>query len=142
MNVSFAEKQEKLKELYRRASWLCHPDKVAESDKKRAHEAFVELQEAYRRNDLEALQKIFQYLKEGKIFTDRSETISEKDSIKREIIQLRRKIEMMLDQINQLVSTSAWQTISTIKDWNDYFDDQKNKLETEIELMKAELENE
>ena len=48
----------------------------------------------------------------------------------------------MLDQINQLVSSSAWKTISTIEDWDDYFDDQKNKLETEIELMKAVLENE
>lgn len=136
------EKQKKLKELYRRVSLLCHPDKVVDSDKKRAHEAFVELQEAYRRNNLEAIQKIFEYLKEGKIFTDRSETISERDTFKREVIQLRRKIEMMLDQINQLVSTSAWQTISTIEDWNDYFNDQKNKLETEIELMKAVLESE
>ena len=136
------EEQKQLKDLYRRSSRLCHPDKVAESDKARAHEAFVELQVAYRKNDLKALDKIFQHLKSGKMFADRSETFSEKDSVKRHIIHLRLKIEKMLDQINQLVSSSTWQTISKINDWKEYFNDQKNKLESEIDSMKADFENE
>ena len=136
------KEQKKLKDLYRQSSRLCHPDKVVESDKERAQQTFVELQDAYKKNDLKALERILQNLKEGKIFAHRSEIISEKDGIKRQILYLRLKIEKMLDQINQLVSTSVWQTITTIEDWGDYFDDQKNKLETEIELMKAALENE
>ena len=134
------EEQKELKSLYRRASWLCHPDKVAEIDKKRAQLAFVELTETYQRNNLKALQKIFEYLKNGEIFADRTATISEEDALKREIIHLRLQIEKILGQIKQLVSTSAWRTITSIEDWDQYFDDQKCKLEAEIKLMKAELD--
>ena len=136
------EKQIKLKNLYRRASRLCHPDKVAEIDKIRAQQVFVELTETYQRNDIKALKKILQYLKNGDIFADRATTISEKDALKREIIHLRQQIEKILDQIKQLVSTSAWRTITSIEDWDLYFDDMKIKLEEEIESMKMELEGE
>ena len=136
------KEQKKLKDLYRRSSRLCHPDKVVESDKERAHQVFLELQDAYKKNDLSALEKILQNLKEGKIFTDRSEIVFEKDSIKRQVIYLRLKIEKILDQIEQLVSSSAWKTISSIENWQDYFSDQKIKLENEIAAMRAQLENE
>jgi hypothetical protein len=99
------------------------------------------LTETYQKNDLNALNKIFQFLKNGELFTNRTETISEKDAFKREIIHLRMQIEKMLEQINQLVSTSAWRTIASIEDWGQYFDDMKVKLEKEISLMKVELGN-
>ena len=133
--------QEKIKKLYRKASLLCHPDKVAKVDQKSAAEVFMELQESYKRNDVNALQKILQYLQETKLFTYRSETITEKDSIKREITHLRRKVEKVLEQIRQLTSTPAWRTILSISDWKQYFDDQKMKLEDEINLLKKELLN-
>jgi len=51
-----------LKRLYRKASLICHPDRVAEDQKEQAQEMFEELHEAYVMNDIRKVRLIAELL--------------------------------------------------------------------------------
>ena len=59
--------QETLKQLYRDAVKLCHPDSplVKEEFKEKAHQVFIKLKAAYDQNNVDALQEILNELKLG-----------------------------------------------------------------------------
>ena len=67
-----------LKKAYRQASQICHPDRVNEGMKDIAEELFIQLNEAYRKNDLAEVKRILSELKQG-MFKPRSETVSKAD---------------------------------------------------------------
>jgi curved DNA-binding protein CbpA len=48
-----------LKKNFRKASTLCHPDKVTEEKKLEASQIFVELKEAYDQQDITKVSEIF-----------------------------------------------------------------------------------
>ena len=60
-----AEGRALLKKLYREASQLCHPDRVAEGQKVAATEAFQQVLGAYQRQDVAALQAQLLDLRRG-----------------------------------------------------------------------------
>ena len=51
-----------LKRLYRKASLICHPDRVAEDQKEKAQQMFEELHEAYVMNDIRKVRLIAELL--------------------------------------------------------------------------------
>ena len=65
-----------LKEKYRRASKLCHPDIVTEEQKEEAHKIFTELNTAYEQNDLKRVSEILDNLQQGKTFKSKSKILS------------------------------------------------------------------
>ena len=78
-----------LKRLYRQASQKCHPDKVDEADRGHANRLFVQLQAAYRNNDLGGVRAIWAAVREGHLFVDRSMTLTETESLGHTIATLR-----------------------------------------------------
>ena len=66
------EEKLELKKKFRKATTMCHPDKVSEEQKAEAEEIFIELKKAYDEHDLEKLKGIENEiisLKETEIFT-------------------------------------------------------------------------
>ena len=63
-----------LKNLYREAGKLCHPDIVPEEVRAKTTEIMQRLNEAYTKHDLESLRKILESLKSGAFLTPASET--------------------------------------------------------------------
>lgn len=133
------EEKRELKKAYKRASILCHPDKVNEELKEIAEETFNRLKQAYEANDLNSVNEILADLQQGK-FTKRSDTINEKEKLKAEIQKLKSKIAHLEAEIFAIKESEEYQTITEIEDWDDYFDDIRSQLMNEIERFETELE--
>jgi len=135
------EQQDEIKSKFRRASKLCHPDVVADTFKQEAAKLFVELKNAYSKNDLETVNNILDYLETGKPFKAKHETITAKDLIKKESIRLRRLLLELLKEINVIKSSETFKIISSISDIEEYFAQIKTKLSVELDLLIHEYEN-
>ena len=135
------EQRKNLKKAYRKASQICHPDRVSDDMKDIAEQIFVQLNQAYEQNNIQAVNKILAELEQG-IFIPRSETISEKSQFQAIITQLKFKIAQVEEEIFALKDSEAYQTISEIDDWNRYFAETKEQLIDEIDRLEQRLNNE
>jgi uncharacterized protein YozE (UPF0346 family) len=126
-----------IKKKYRKASKLCHPDVVSEDQKELADKLFTELNKAYEQNDLKKVSEILENLKKGNFFMSKSDTITEKQLLKAEIEKLKIRINELYHRVELIKASDAYKTISSIKDWDAYFEETKEKLENQAK----ELEN-
>ncbi|MGX2974325.1 phospholipase D-like domain-containing protein [Ursidibacter arcticus] len=135
------EQKRELKRSYKKASILCHPDKVNDELKEVAMEMFNELKQAYEENDLERVKEILDELEQGNAFKPRSETLNEKDKLKVAIQKLKAKIQQLEAEIIEIKDSEEYQTISNIDDWDEYFESIQQQLINEIERIELELES-
>jgi hypothetical protein len=126
-----------IKKKYRKASKLCHPDVVSEDQKELADKLFTELNKAYEQNDLKKVTEILENLKKGNFFVSKSDTITQKQLMKAEIEKLKIRISELMQLVELIKVSDAYKTISSIKDWDVYFKETKEKLENQAK----ELEN-
>jgi len=133
------EQKVELKKKFRKATFLCHPDKVCDEFKDASHKIFIELKQAYDTNDLIKVSQILQDLEQGSFFKSRSETVSEKDLLKAAIAKLRRQIKILETEIISIKDSEAFKTIINIEDWDNYFSRTKEKLQRELEELKVEI---
>lgn len=129
------DEKAELKKLFRKASILCHPDKVNEKYKKEAQEIFIQLKKAYDKNDIKKVNEILKNL-ENNNFKTNSETISKIENIKMLINQLEQKIERIISEIIEIQKSETYLTIISIKDWGKYFRKKKKELKKEYENLK------
>jgi len=128
------EQQKELKQLYRKASKLCHPDVVADEYQQDAERIFKELKNAYDSNNLQQLNAIYKNLEKG-IFAAKSETITEKQRLRMTVNQLRQKRNELENQLNYLKHSETYQTVARIEDWNSYFAEIKQQLHDELNTL-------
>ena len=131
------DKQNELKKNYRKASKLCHPDKVTEEQKELATKVFTELKNAYDQNDLEKVNQILASLEKG-VFKSQGETINEKDKltiIRESLIHKRNELEEILQLIK---NTDAFSKIKIIDNWEEYFITTKKEFEKILEELEIE----
>ncbi|MDI5899069.1 phospholipase D-like domain-containing protein [Flavobacterium yafengii] len=131
------EKQNELKKNYRKATKLCHPDKVTDDQKELATKIFTDLKNAYDNNDLEKVNQILKDLEKG-IFKSQGETIDEKDKLKIILENLIRKRNNLEEMLLSIKNTDAFNKINHIKNWDNYFE----KTKEEFNKILEELENE
>lgn len=131
--------QKDLKKKFRKASLLCHPDKVNESMQKHAEQVFIDLKKAYDANDLEAVNEILHNLENNTHYKSRSETITENDKLKATIESLKQKIQGVLNDIYEIKNDETYKTISEIEDFDAHFEDLKERLKDELENLKANV---
>jgi len=126
-----------LKDKYRKATKLCHPDIVDKEQKEAAHKIFVELNDAYQRNDLKKVSEILNNLQSGKAFTSKADTANEKIVLQQEIERIQRRLNELQEEINKIKTSDTFKSIIGIKDWDIYFTQAKEKLLDQL----YELEN-
>ena len=124
-----------IKKKYRKASKLCHPDVVSEDQKELADKLFTELNKAYEQNDLKKVTEILENLQKGNFFVSKSDTITEKQLMKAEIEKLKIRISELQEQVELIKGSEAYKTISSIKDWDAYFKETKEKLENQAKEL-------
>jgi len=134
------EQKLELKKKFRKATVLCHPDKVADEFKDAAQRIFIELKQAYDANDLKKVSEILDDLEKGNFFKSKSETVQEKDLLKAAIAKLKRQINILETEIITIKESDTFKTIISIEDWDDYFQRTKEKLQRELEELKLEIE--
>ena len=138
INELTEDEQKELKQKYRKASKLCHPDVVSEEQKELADKIFAELNTAYARNDLKRVREILENLEKGDFFVNKSDAINEKQLLKTEIEKLRLRIMELKEQVQSIKASEAFSTITSIDDWEEYFANAKQNLTKQI----AEMEHE
>lgn len=133
------DQKAELKKKFRKATILCHPDKVSEEFKDDAHKIFIELKQAYDINDLRKVCEILKELEKGNFFKSKSETVLEKDLLKAAISKLRKQIKILETEIITIKESETFKTVFNIEDWDEYFNKTKEKLKRELEELKLEI---
>ncbi len=133
------EKKNELKKKFRKATVLCHPDKVSDEFKDAAQRIFIELKEAYDASNLQKVSELLNDLENGNYFKSRSETVLEKDLLKAAIIKLKRQIKNLEIDIVAIKDSDTFKIVIGIKDWDVYFSSTKEKLKDELESLQLEL---
>jgi hypothetical protein len=133
------EEKLELKKNFRKASVLCHPDKVSDEHKDAAQSIFIELKAAYDANDINRVSEIVKDLEQGNYFKARSETIKEKDLLKAAIAKLKMQISVLETEIIEIKESNSFKQITTIEDWKEYFINTKELLEQELSALQKEI---
>jgi DnaJ-domain-containing protein 1 len=129
------DEQQQLKAAYRKASRLCHPDKLAEEFKAQGAEIFKALNEAYRRQDLARVLDILQHLETGKPLSSASDSINDKEALKAKIADLRKRLAELEAEINALQNSEIYQRIQQIEDRERYFAELEQALKQELKAL-------
>jgi len=138
INKLTEEQQSDLKQKYREATKLCHPDLVNEKQTEQAKAVFQNLKNAYDKNDLETVSQILSELSQG-IFSDKASKINEKQELIATIKQLRINRDKLEQKMIKLKKTSVYETIIEIFDWNIYFSEKKTRLEEELKQLEKNV---
>ena len=134
LNTLTPAQKKELKKLYRQTSLRCHPDRVVEELHEQAEEIFVELNKAYKANDLERVKAINEQVKTGAMLS-KSETITELKKLESTVSSLRQKLQDWLDKLDKLKAMPTFQTVSSIDDWSIYFKETKVVLADQLERL-------
>ncbi|MBC7607780.1 MAG: molecular chaperone DnaJ [Burkholderiales bacterium] len=135
------DERKELKNNFRKASTLCHPDKVTEEQKDEEQKVFIELKEAYDQHDLEKVKRILKDLQTVNSFCSQSDTISEKEQLKVIVEKLRQKLQQLEKEIINIKESETFSTINTIEDWDIYFNETKTQLEQELQSLTLQIES-
>jgi curved DNA-binding protein CbpA len=121
-----------LKDKYRKASKLCHPDVVREEQKELATKLFVELSGAYEKNDIKRVREILENLEKGNFFISKSDAINEKQFLQAEMQKQRLRVKELKEQLQAIKESETYKTISSIDNWDKYFTNAKQKLRLQL----------
>jgi hypothetical protein len=132
------EQKIELKKKFRKATVICHPDKVADELKDAAEKIFIELKNAYDANNLSKVSEILHDLENGNFFKTKSETVQEKDLLKVAIVKLKAQIKILVQDIVTIKQSDTFKTIVNIDNWDEYFNNTKEKLQIELRNLKDE----
>lgn len=130
--------QKELKEKYRKASKLCHPDVVSEEQKEIATKNFAELSTAYEKSDLNKVREILNNLENGNFFVSKSDTITKKQLLEIEIEKLRIKIKELNSELEEIKNSETFKTLKNIDDWDNYFTNTKKNLRLQLNKLESE----
>lgn len=130
------EDERELKSLYRKACSLSHPDKVPEEKKEAAHRVFIELQDAYKSNDVARVREIYDTIKVGGLPETRSTTLSKLDTLKAAIAELEFAIGKLVAALRTLQESDGVRLMNaagaTETAWQIYLERQRQTLEREL----------
>lgn len=137
------DEERELKSHYRKACSLCHPDKVPEEKKEAAHRVFVELQDAYKGNDLGRVREIHEVLIAGGIPGTRSNTLSEAEALKAAVAEMEYAIAKQVAELIALQNSDGAKLVeaagSTETEWQSFFEQQGDTLENELARIVAKI---
>lgn len=137
------DEERDLKAIYRKACSLCHPDKFPEGQKEAATKVFVDLQAAYKSNDLNRVREIHALLEANGLPETRSTTLREVDKLKVAIAELEHAITRLAADIVALHSSDAYRHLEaagvTEADWQDFFTRQRAVLEVELAKVESQI---
>ena len=131
-----------MKKAYRRASQLCHPDRVAEEFKAQAEALFKELGAAYKRKDVVEVERILAQLQRG-VFTAASEALTDRDALQARIAELRASIDAINAEIAALAEDETWELLQGFADeaaLQEYLEEQRELLLAELAALQERWE--
>lgn len=138
VSLNDTEKVE-LKNLWKKACKLCHPDIVTEQFKDKAHELMQLLNDAYSKKDIDKIKAILVDLENGVAFSMESDAINEASLLKTKILEYQEKVFKLEIEIDKIKNDTTFQVIIEQKNWSEYFQKIKLNLENEKENLEYEI---
>jgi hypothetical protein len=133
------EEKKQIKDWYREAVMLCHPDRFSNEPPERQKEAeaiFQELAIAYNNNDLQRVKEILEMLKRGDLRLKGKVEIQQ-EKLKARLSVLKLKVKDLLQRIREVKVSEAYRTASKNSDWDVYFAAAKANLQEQISAYKT-----
>lgn len=140
IELNESDKKE-LKQLFRKAAKLCHPDIVSEGNKEQAHKIMQELNEGYNKHDLTKIKSILNSLENGYGFEIASDSIDDKEILRSKITEFEQNIEDLKSEIEAIKQDDTYKTISKLENWDEYFEELKTSLENEKNRLEKEIDS-
>lgn len=131
------DRLEELKQLYKKGSQLCHPDRVEEEFKSRATELFQQLSAAYRENNLDGVRDLVNLIRQEGFVKRAGDVPAGPDEAALALIRLREAVAAKVSDVKQLFSSDEWQKVEEYDDWESYFDKEVRRLDSEIAKIKG-----
>lgn len=130
------EDSKSIKQLYRKAVTLCHPDssQCIYSDKTKACEIFDSLNKAYKCNDLEKVKYISNQLESGSDL-DNIQDLDDLVILRAKYSSLKEKLEYLIRELSNYKSLDVYKIINN-SSFENYFETQKEILIKEYEELK------
>lgn len=129
------QEQTEIKDKYRKASKLCHPDVVDEKRKSEAHKIFMDLNIAYETNDIKRVREIFNNLRQDNMFMSKSETITLRNTLENELARLHQVLQTLIQEICNIKESEIFINIINIENLDEYFNSTKQNLQQQIKQM-------
>ncbi|MHA8103814.1 phospholipase D-like domain-containing protein [Aquirufa nivalisilvae] len=133
------EEKDELKQKYRKAVLLCHPDKFTDDkQKEKAHKIFVLLQEAYSKNNLKKVREILSNLEKGIYEIDEETKVSKKVILLDQLNYLKQRLEELHKVLEKIRNDKTYKDVLSIKNMEEYFNQEKERLELELKAFENE----
>lgn len=132
----------KLKKVYRKATTLCHPDKFSNESidiQERAELIFKQLNEANSHNNLSLVLEIYRNLQKGYLKLEKGKISSDQEVLNSVISSLTNKLIKLEFEIKAIKESEIYKSIILINNWDDYFEQLKQKLLIELDELKKDL---
>ncbi len=133
------EEKQELKKKFRKATTLCHPDKVNEEQKAEAEKIFITLKKAYDEYDIEKVNQILVDLQNENSFVSNTDSITEKKQLFTVLKQLKQNLKKIEKEIILIKESETFTTIFNITNWESYFKETRIQLEDELQNLTLEL---
>jgi hypothetical protein len=133
------EQKIEIKKLYKKAARLCHPDIVSKELKEKAHEIMQVLNDAYSKKNIIKIKEILLKLETGTSVESLSNRVENKEILKAKIEEFKKTIQELKNEIEEIKSDDTFVIISSIDDWDAYFEEIKNELKVEKEKLLHEI---
>jgi hypothetical protein len=129
--------QAELKKSFRMASKLCHPDIVAHDEKERANQIFINLKNAYEKNNLLKVNEILRNLQINGLDMNFERGASGRAALEQQLHDLKTEISKIREEINKIRKTESYRIFYSTKDINSYFKVKRVEIEKEISILQS-----
>ncbi len=133
------KEQKQLKKLVRKASHMCHPDKMDAANKEIAQDVFIKLTDAYKKNDLKTVQTIVSKLENGQFNVHLRAAIEDRTLLELRIQELQSEVDKITKELLSISNSKTYQKLIVIDDFENYFTTQREQLKEVIAELKEEL---
>lgn len=140
-----SESEKTLKQMYRSACQLCHPDKVEDQFKVKATEVFQQLEAAYRAQEVKRVQQILERLKKDSwSMHDLSSVLTEASRLRGAISEMKHRIKSTVMALKELKESAAVRLVESIGDseesWDAYMVQSLEELKSELRALELEID--
>jgi hypothetical protein len=130
------EQLREIKILYRKASMLCHPDRVVAEMKEDAQAMFEELHEAYTQNDLKKVRVMAELLEKTGRFEPMRVRMDNADALRSQINLVMVYMDEKNLELEEVKTSPAYEKVKNLgDDWSPYFQLLTNNFKGQIETL-------
>jgi hypothetical protein len=129
--------QKDIKELFRKAVKLCHPDNsfIDEDQKKQAEAIFIKLKEAFTNNDQVAVQGILNDLQDGTAFGNIAYQSKSEDELQQLLEKLLAKIKIITNTLSKVIQDKRYILLKDAVALEKHFDQEQLLLQEQLRTL-------